>query len=320
MFRNLFGGFVGILVALILSFSVNAAQLDKVSKERDQILISPELGEQFQVGDRVCVEGRSWKKVCGKVTRKKGSKAIAKMEEVVEGARRGDPVDVERSKRALVNGEEDGWGGSDWNTEDNRSQRRYSKRKTNGLDEVAFLVQAGVTSPRFHSVEAPVSYDKFLVRGTFGLGFNIPFDRGTFSFEPTLNYHTKGGEYEETGITGGSPLRYLELPLLFKIRFSNEEVSPYFLLGPYISYLLSARFYAQGLGQSVDNDIKESTKDFDFGLMSGLGIDFALSSSSRLGFQFLASWGLIDLAKEEGGPYHAKNRHLGLLVNIAFNL
>jgi len=312
--------FAWVFGLVLFGLHLNAAEIEKISREKDQILIAPSFGEQFRVGDKVCVEGRSWKKVCGQVTRKKGSKAIAKMEGAVEGVSRGDRVEVESSKRALVDEEEDGWGESDWNQESGRSQRRYSGRRKTGLGEVAFLVQAGVTSPGFHSIEAPVSFDKFLVRGTFGLGFNIPLDSGAFSFEPSLNYHTKGGEYEQTGITGGTSLRYLELPLLFKIRFSNEEVSPYFLLGPYISYLLSARFYAQGPGQSVDNDIKESTKDFDFGLMSGLGIDFALSSSSRLGFQFFASWGLLDLAKEDGGAGNGKNRQLGLLVNLAFNL
>lgn len=326
MFRNLFGGFGGILVALILSFSANAAQLDKVSKERDQILISPELGERFQVGDRVCVQGGNWKKVCGKITRKKGSKAIAKMEEVVEGARRGDPVSIAEGRRSWKERDQSDWEEGDWN--EDRDKNRWKKRYSGWDDEedrygrydrwgrrnreVSLLLKGGLVSSSTYP-NTGVGNDNFKIKGTMGLGFNIPLDSDTWSFETALHYHAKGVEAESGN--GGTSLHYLEVPLLFKVRFLNDTWSPVFLLGPYVSYLLSATTYSSAGG---DVDTREFFTDVDIGLMSGFGFDFDTSSSSRLGVHFYSSWGFVDLASE--GDSDTRNKQVGLLLNLYLDI
>jgi len=291
-------------------------------------LIAPSFGEQFRVGDKVCVEGKNWNKVCGQVTRKKGSKAIAKMEGAVEGARTGDRVEVEGSKRAQVDEEVDGSGGSDWSERGSGLSSRGVKKKQGSVSEVSFLVHAGFTHPTFYSVNGGVDYNSFKLNAAIGLGFNIPIDEGDFSFEPSLVYFNKGAEKTESGNGSslGISLKYLEVPLLFKARFSKDKFSPFFIGGPYFAYLLSAKL-SSGVGlpgfgvvlPGSETDIKEYVRTFDLGFTAGLGFDLDLSSSSRVGFQFLASWGLINFEKE-GAGLNGKNRQLALLGNLAFNL
>lgn len=314
------------VVLFLLSQAVQAAQVEKISKEGDQLLISPELGERFQVGDKVCVEGRSWKKVCGKVTRKKGSKAVAKMEEAVEGTRRGDPVSLEERRRSWryrdeSDWEEGGWkegrGREDWNRRYDRwddQENRYGRYSGWGRRnrDVSLLLKGGLVSSSTYP-NTGVGDDNFKIKGTIGLGFNVPLDSDTWSFESALHYHAKGVEIESGD--AGSSLGYLEAPLLFKVRFLNDTWSPVVLLGPYVAYLMSATIYQEGL---EDQDIRENLKDFDIGLMSGFGFDFDTSSSSRLGIHFYSSWGFVDLAAE--GDTDARNKQVGLLMNLYFDL
>jgi len=310
---------VFILLTAFLGFDIGAAELDKVSKDRGQLLISPEMGERIRVGDRVCVEGANWKKICGTVTRNKGSKSVAKMDALVEGMRRGDRVTIESTKGSMDEREESDWGRGDWDREQNRDreENRYGRlaQKERGT---GFLLRGGIVSSGTYP-NPTFSDPKFKIKVTGGVGFNVPLSSNTWSFEPSLNYNSKGVESENEGY--GGPANYLELPLLFKVRFLEDSWSPVFLLGPYVAYLMSA---STSTSSVTDFDVKDLVKDYDIGLMTGLGFDFDISSSSRLGFHFYASWGFVDLPNE-GSSFGqngsaSRNKQVGFLMNLYFDL
>ncbi|MFC2135409.1 porin family protein [Bacteroidota bacterium] len=99
---------------------------------------------------------------------------------------------------------------------------------------------------------------------------------------------------------------YFELPLLLKYKFNYfGAIKPYLIAGPSAGYRLSADMEATIGMVTVNADLKEISKDFDFGITMGAGIEIPLESI----FIFVEgrySLGLIDLHKNgtvyaEGG-------------------
>jgi hypothetical protein len=93
---------------------------------------------------------------------------------------------------------------------------------------------------------------------------------------------------------------YICLPVFVRINVSHGI---HFLLGPQLSYLISATttFRASGL-PATTVDAKDSYQNFDFGLVGGAGIDIRKFNA---GFRY--TLGLANVNKNPSNPETEKN-------------
>lgn len=108
-----------------------------------------------------------------------------------------------------------------------------------------------------------------------GLYGNVDLKLTPFSIQPELYYSQKGSVSTwQTGdiLTDGTfRLDYIEVPLLLKFTnsltsFTNLNV----MAGPSFAYLLRSTYSS--------NDIKDSTRSTDIGLVGSIGLDFPVAS------------------------------------------
>lgn len=81
-----------------------------------------------------------------------------------------------------------------------------------------------------------------------------------FFIKPVLSYTVKGAKFQGEQLE----LSYIDVPMDFVYRFSMSENSFWLSLGPYMSFLMSAK--------DDDGDL-EGYKDTDFGFNLGLGYE-----------------------------------------------
>nr|WP_321453546.1 porin family protein [uncultured Carboxylicivirga sp.] len=139
----------------------------------------------------------------------------------------------------------------------------------------------------------------------------------TFAFQPELLYSGQGSKYSEseTGYSYDQTLKlnYLNIPLMFKYYASNGFNIQ---AGPQLGFLMSAKMKeeetADGTTISVEEDIKDQVKGFDFGLDFGLGYDL----ESGLGFDLRYGLGLTNIVDNDDAD--GKNSVISLAVSYAF--
>ncbi|GAB3888865.1 hypothetical protein GCM10028825_22360 [Spirosoma agri] len=121
--------------------------------------------------------------------------------------------------------------------------------------------RAGVTYPIYFEEMA----GRDPVVGFVG-GVVAQFGRGTFSFQPEVNYsRVKTKQTSAFGTFNGSANQFV-VPLFLKISSGTFDGNRFFLnIGPYGSYLSSAS--VNGVKQSLDNTIGR----FSFGAAAGVG-------------------------------------------------
>ncbi|KAA3660814.1 MAG: PorT family protein, partial [Calditrichaeota bacterium] len=74
---------------------------------------------------------------------------------------------------------------------------------------------------------------------------------------------------------------YIEVPVLLKFLFGQNDVKPYAMVGPSIGYLLSSKMeYDLGIFGSGEEDIKDETKSIDFGVGFGGGVTMPMGKNS----------------------------------------
>jgi hypothetical protein len=117
-----------------------------------------------------------------------------------------------------------------------------------------------------------------------------------FGLQPELFY--LGNGYTSGGVT--TKLNYLSLPVLF--RYNITEMF-HLLAGPQLGVLMSAK--QTGGGATVD--IKDAVNSSDFGISTGLGLDF---SKFNAGVRYYA--GLSNISKASGET--VKNHAFELVV------
>lgn len=110
----------------------------------------------------------------------------------------------------------------------------------------------------------------FMVGAAAELGFAKMF---YVALEPT--YCGKGCTFTAGAITQTLAYNYLNLPVLFKVKFLKGVVRPYGFLGPNLGILLSATSSTVGAAQgNGDVDLKVRTSGTDFALDFGAGAEF----------------------------------------------
>ena len=144
-----------------------------------------------------------------------------------------------------------------------------------------------------------------------------------FTIEPGLNYSVKGMKVSQSIFEAGflnlkgeisSRLHYIELPVMAKV-----NITPGFHVygGPQVAYLASSKLKAEAgiLGFSVGKsfDVNSGFRDFDFGVVGGLGYEFMNGINIRAGYEH----GLSTL--DEGNPQiNAYNRVIKFSLGYTF--
>ncbi|WP_026727601.1 porin family protein [Flavobacterium denitrificans] len=141
-----------------------------------------------------------------------------------------------------------------------------------------------------------------------------------FAVQPELLYSTQGakekGEFEYEGNVYDAEidykLAYINLPIMAKYyivdKFNVEA-------GPQIGFLVSAKAEATVLGNSAEEDVKDSFKSVDFGLNLGAGYDFTDKFSAGARYNI----GLSNMIDGEAADYvKAHNGVFSLSVGYKF--
>jgi opacity protein-like surface antigen len=117
--------------------------------------------------------------------------------------------------------------------------------------------------------------------GRFGLIFGVSFEVGfanMFYIASDYQYVQKGFSLSAGNEKESYSLNYLDLPVIFKVKFLHGKVRPYGLLGVDFAILLSAtKTYDPGAGgKAQDTDYKDVFGS-DFSLHFGGGAEFAVA-------------------------------------------
>ena len=137
----------------------------------------------------------------------------------------------------------------------------------------------------------------------------------TFVIQPEVLYTMKGAKFEET-IDGETMkfemnLSYLEIPVLVKFMIPTPGgVKPNLYAGPALAIELSSKTKLVYAGETEEEDIEE-TKDTDFGLIIGAGVDFG-----NLTVDLRYVLGLTTIFDEEDED--VKNGVISLIVGYSF--
>lgn len=208
-----------------------------------------------------------------------------------------------------------------------------------------FGIKAGLNLSTFHASEnkRPVEYS--ISPGLLLAGIvDIPLST-TFSILSGLQFTQKGSNTDYSGLIipdqsnpslgtvvqitpsdellGNYNYFYLEIPLLFKARFSIKNVPFYAAIGPYMGVGLFGKFkmktyYKDELVYKETYDVKWGSGIYehsrlDFGLTAELAIDI---SSWRIGTSY--SYGVTDLLDNQSELYENSNRIFSVFLGYTF--
>lgn len=159
-----------------------------------------------------------------------------------------------------------------------------------------------------------------------GLFVGIPV--GSVVIQPEVWYVQKGAKVTESGSISGmdweatatAKVDYVEIPLLLKFPFGTTDAKPYLMAGPALGILTSAKVTTKvtvdGDSDSETIDINDITKDTDFGLVLGVGVDikrFILEARYELGLSSVADTGDSDVEVD------VKNTAIVFALGYTFN-
>lgn len=157
-------------------------------------------------------------------------------------------------------------------------------------------------------------------RGGFQIAFlsQIPFSNNDiFFFQPEINYSAQG-EFDQPYATNGQQekqkvfLNYINVPLNFKVYFTDSEDEFFAVGGPYIGFLISKSIELRDYPTEAENN-KFNT--FDFGLT--LGVGFSLNRQLELSLRY--SYGFADQVSNDPAKTKNSTSILNLGASFIFN-
>lgn len=122
------------------------------------------------------------------------------------------------------------------------------------------------------------------------------------------------------GTTVRYRLQYVEIPVSLRLRTNEIGYARYFAEVPIVSlgFLTQARGDL-GLPGSDDENVRGDTNFLQFSLGAGVGVEYAISSSSALTGGLFYHYGFADvLSDTEGNPGSARLRRLAIRIGIDF--
>ena len=155
--------------------------------------------------------------------------------------------------------------------------------------QVSLIPKAGISLSNIN-FDQDLAGQKSKLGYVAGLGVNFPLTADRFfSIQPELLYIQQG-----TRATAGDfDLNYVQVPLLLKISFGEENLPIYVNAGPSFGYLLNTPM------ASFSNLTFNNPKKLDIGLQFGGGVGFGLGPGSLL-LDARYGFGLTDLRNESG--------------------
>jgi opacity protein-like surface antigen len=118
---------------------------------------------------------------------------------------------------------------------------------------------------------------------------------------------------------------YLQIPVLFRVKFLEGQVRPYGFAGPNIGFVLSSKAKFQGFANIQDGeyDVKSTTSSTDFGLEFGGGAEFKVAKQVALTGDVRFNLGLSNLDNspaQAGQTSSAKSRSFLIQLGALFFL
>ena len=163
------------------------------------------------------------------------------------------------------------------------------------FSQLTFGIRGGINLANVNMKENDFIEGEFSSRFGLNIGGVVEYGINGLAIQTGVSYSQQGGKYKE--VVNGVDYRseenvdakgnYLTVPVLAKYtKPLNHAMSVYGVVGPYISFLLSGK--AEGTVKfdtmlddiTIDEDIKDYTKNTDMGLVFGIGMQKALKKCS----------------------------------------
>ena len=173
-----------------------------------------------------------------------------------------------------------------------KSYSQFSKMEF-GVRGGLNLAKADFNSDAFSEEFGEDLERKIIPRLGIGGLIEYPFSK-MIRVQLNVLYNQKGEKFEGTLVIPGAGIvdvkitnkfDYLSVPIFAKLNFLEGNAKPYLILGPEMSFLLSAKQKSEanimvlGLDSTlIDQDIKDFLKSTELSLNFGAGIDFPIST------------------------------------------
>lgn len=181
--------------------------------------------------------------------------------------------------------------------------------KVNAQSPLNFGLRGGLNFANLNNVDDTETRTGFM--GGIYLNFKVPMS--PVSIQPEVLYTQKGFDTSANiggqQITTTTKLDYIEVPVLAKFSFAPGPLTPKVYFGPYIGFNVKAEVEAESGGNSGTQDIKDSVKDTDFGVVVGAELSF---SKLNVGLRYGA--GLTKIAEDDSD---GKNGVFSIVAGIA---
>lgn len=124
-----------------------------------------------------------------------------------------------------------------------------------------------------------------------------------------LNYNQKGDKSSTTVLK----YDYINIPVLLKYSLGKSDLLGLKIninAGPYASFLLNA----ESTIDDVDTDMSDSTEDFEFGMIAGLGFKYPVAKNNLV-LDIRLGLGLTPYDKNDSDP---NNKYFGITLGYEF--
>jgi hypothetical protein len=143
------------------------------------------------------------------------------------------------------------------------------KAEQHDLYKLGLGAQVGLTISGASTTPATIGSN--IVGLKVGALLDSPIMPGFLSLQTEVNFIQKGAQNSTFGTNAYTKLSYIQLPLLAKVKFIIPHARPFFMAGPYISFLLSSNVDASG------TPLIQNFSALEVGLALGAGVAFPLS-------------------------------------------
>lgn len=184
-----------------------------------------------------------------------------------------------------------------------------------GLYGDAFKLMGGLNFSKYAASPKEES-TKLNFKMGFWVGGGFEFDLSEkISLEFDLLLLQKGSKVEFTALPdlkSNYNLRVLSVPVLAGIRFKRNM--PFYILGGAEFSLILSHAFVKKIGEQVDEqDLKENTKSFDFGLVIGCGFEVKVRQFQSFFIEGRYHLGFANVMKDSP-EYQSKKTNTILLV------
>lgn len=140
-----------------------------------------------------------------------------------------------------------------------------------------------------------------------------------FAAELEPKYILKAKKYEQGSAKQTISVTELEIPLHAKVKIPAGVVTPYFIAGPNLGIVLTAKSKLEGTQADGETDLKSTTSSTDFGIDFGGGAEFKIASSAAITLDARYSLGLSNLNNDPAAPNQtAKTRGFQVIAGVLF--